>query len=75
MTEDEIGLYNYLRINKSRVENAHTKTLIFNAPLKDAYPGQFLMAWLPGIGEKPFSISGNDPLSLTICDVDRKSVV
>ena len=69
MTEDEIGLYNYLRIKKSRVENAHTKTLIFNAPLKDAYPGQFVMAWLPGIGEKPFSISGNDPLSLTICDV------
>ena len=69
MTEDEIGLYNYLRIKKSRVENAHTKTLIFNATLKDAYPGQFVMAWLPGIGEKPFSISGNDPLSLTICDV------
>jgi len=27
------------------------------------------MAWLPGIGEKPFSISGNTPLALTVADV------
>jgi len=33
-----------------------TRSLVVSAPF-DALPGQFLMAWLPGVGEKPFSIS------------------
>ncbi|HOI10903.1 MAG TPA: dihydroorotate dehydrogenase electron transfer subunit, partial [Myxococcota bacterium] len=41
---------------------------ILDAPLPSE-PGQFVMAWLPDVGEKPFSISGNDPLTLTVCDV------
>lgn len=35
----------------------------------DAQPGQFVMAWLPGIGEKPFSVAALDPLSLLVVDV------
>ncbi len=69
MPHKENGLFQVLRINRIRKENAHTQTLMMNASLPDAYPGQFVMAWLPGIGEKPFSISGNDPLTLTVCDV------
>lgn len=34
-----------------------------------AQPGQFVMAWLPGIGEKPFSIASMDPCSLLVVDV------
>lgn len=34
-----------------------------------AQPGQFVMAWLPGIGEKPFSVAAMDPLSLLVVDV------
>ena len=34
-----------------------------------AEPGQFVMVWLPGIGEKPFSIADMDPLSLMVVDV------
>ncbi len=34
-----------------------------------AEPGQFVMAWLPGIGEKPFSIAAMDPFSLMVVDV------
>ena len=35
----------------------------------EAGPGQFVMAWLPGIGEKPFSIAGMAPFSLMVVDV------
>lgn len=51
------------------VENSHTKTLRFNGGLEGAMPGQFVMVWLPGVGEKPFSIAAAAPLALTISDV------
>lgn len=63
------GLFTTYCIQEVRQENAFTWSLVFDAPLADSIPGQFVMAWLPNIGEKPFSISGNDPLSLTIADV------
>ena len=63
------GLFQASRIDRVRKENADTLTLFLDASLPDASPGQFVMAWLPGVGEKPFSISGNDPLTLTVCAV------
>ena len=35
----------------------------------EAQPGQFVMVWLPGIGEKPFSIASLDPFGLLVVDV------
>lgn len=35
----------------------------------DAEPGQFLMVWLPGEGEKPISIMYPDPLTITVARV------
>jgi dihydroorotate dehydrogenase electron transfer subunit len=35
----------------------------------NASPGQFVMAWLPGIGEKPYSIATMAPFSLLVVDV------
>jgi len=63
------GLFDAYRVSQVRVENDRTRTLVFESPLPESYPGQYVMAWLPGIGEKPFSISGNDPLALTVADV------
>jgi len=57
-----------MRIVSVQQINAHTRTLVLDQSLP-CQPGQFLMLWLPGVGEKPFSIAGNDPLSLTIVDV------
>jgi len=34
----------------------------------NAKPGQFVFAWLPGVGEKPFSIMDNSPLTLGILE-------
>lgn len=34
----------------------------------NAKPGQFVFAWIPGIGEKPFSVMDDDPLTLGILE-------
>ncbi|MBW1850881.1 MAG: dihydroorotate dehydrogenase electron transfer subunit [Deltaproteobacteria bacterium] len=41
------------------VHNGENVTLRLGAKI-DFSPGQFLMIWLPGINEKPFSIAGHD---------------
>jgi len=35
----------------------------------DAGPGQFVMAWLPGIDEKPFSLMAASPVTLAVAGV------
>ncbi|MBS1252452.1 MAG: Dihydroorotate dehydrogenase B (NAD(+)), electron transfer subunit [Anaerolineales bacterium] len=49
-------------------ENARTKTLVLDASI-DATPGQFIMAWLPGFDEKPFSLANDDPVTITVARV------
>lgn len=39
--------------------------LIFDKNL-EIKPGQFIFAWLPGVGEKPFSVLDNQPLTLAV---------
>ena len=56
-------------ITEIRIENYRTKTFIFDKPLPEAQPGQYVMAWLPDVGEKPFSIAGGDPLALMVVAV------
>lgn len=48
--------------------NPVTSWLTFDGDIC-AQPGQFVMAWLPNIGEKPFSIAGIDPFGLLVVDV------
>jgi len=43
--------------------------MVFDQPLDNAEPGQFVMLWLPGVGEKPFSILNNDPFSIAVTSV------
>ena len=56
------------KITEIRQENATNKTFVLNGKL-DAQPGQFVMAWLPGMQDKPFSLAHADPISLTIAAV------
>lgn len=49
-------------------ESRSVRTFVLNTAI-DAEPGQFLMLWLPGAGEKPVSIMNPDPLSLTVARV------
>ena len=39
--------------------------LVFDGKM-DIQPGRFVFAWVPGVGEKPFSVLDNDPLTLSI---------
>jgi dihydroorotate dehydrogenase electron transfer subunit len=49
-------------------ENRSTRSFVFDTSI-DAEPGQFLMLWLPGAGEKPISILRPDPLTVTVARV------
>ncbi|HAE85593.1 MAG TPA: dihydroorotate dehydrogenase electron transfer subunit [Anaerolineaceae bacterium] len=66
---NQAGLFTAYRIQEKRLENAVTCSLVLDGSLPDALPGQFVMAWLPGIDERPFSLSGNDPMRITVADV------
>jgi dihydroorotate dehydrogenase electron transfer subunit len=55
-------------ITDIKSENAYTKTFILDGALT-AQPGQFVMAWLPGHEDKPFSLANADPISLTVAAV------
>jgi dihydroorotate dehydrogenase electron transfer subunit len=57
-----------MTIDQVRVDNERTRTFTFDQPLP-AEPGQFVMAWLPDVGEKPFSVAGADPFALTVVAV------
>lgn len=55
-------------ISEILVENSYTKTLVLAGTLA-ATPGQFVMVWLPGVEEKPFSLAGADPIRLVVAAV------
>jgi dihydroorotate dehydrogenase electron transfer subunit len=56
------------RIVSITAESATVRTLVFDRRM-EAGPGQFVMAWLPGVDEKPFSLVCADPVTLTIARV------
>ncbi|MFC2038001.1 hypothetical protein ACFLYD_08625, partial [Chloroflexota bacterium] len=49
-------------------ESVQVRTLVLDLHLQ-AEPGQFVMAWLPGVDEKPFSLVRAAPATLTIARV------
>lgn len=57
-----------LKISRIQVENGYTKTFVLDGAVQ-AVPGQFMMAWLPGLEDKPFSLAGADPITLTVAAV------
>ena len=61
--------YQSFRLVYIRQENSATNSLIFDQPLINAHPGQFVMVWLPGIGEKPYSILDCEPFSIAVTSV------
>lgn len=56
------------RVTEKIVENAKTVSLVLDSAM-EAAPGQFAMLWIPGLDEKPFSISGAQPLMVTVSRV------
>ena len=62
------GLPQLFKIAAIRQENAATRSFVLEGSL-EAAPGQFVMAWLPGVDEKPFSLAHADPVMLTVAAV------
>lgn len=62
------GVHTPYRVVAVRLEGRCGVTLHLDAPLP-AQPGQFVMAWLPGIEERPLCLMDDDPAALTIADV------
>jgi dihydroorotate dehydrogenase electron transfer subunit len=57
-----------MRIVRIQQENERTRTFTLDGSL-NAEPGQFVMAWLPGVDEKPLSLAAADPAALTVAAV------
>jgi dihydroorotate dehydrogenase electron transfer subunit len=68
MIHSKTSLPQAARIVSITNENHTIRTFVLDQRL-EAEPGQFVMAWLPGIDEKPFSLVRADPVTLTICQV------
>ena len=62
------GLHTAYRVVRRVEEGTAGVSLILDGALA-AEPGQFVMAWLPGVEERPLAVMDDDPLSLTVCDV------
>jgi dihydroorotate dehydrogenase electron transfer subunit len=56
------------RIVERRDETPRVRTLVFDLSMQ-AQPGQFVMAWLPGVDEKPFSLVRARPVTLAVARV------
>ena len=56
-----------LRVDTKKIENNNFATLFFNHAISFK-PGQFVMVWIPGIDEKPYTISyhSQDQFAITI---------
>lgn len=60
--------YRVFRVLDVTTEGTVGATLCFSACCA-ARPGQFVMVWLPGIGERPFTVMDDAPFRLTIAAV------
>ncbi len=63
------GLPKAFRVSKVTRHNERAISLYLDGTLPGTQPGQFVMAWLPEVGEKPYSVAGLDPLRLMVVDV------
>jgi len=56
------------KVKKSMQENYRVRTIVIEHDM-NALPGQFLMVWMPGLGERPMSIGDNKPLTISVANV------
>jgi dihydroorotate dehydrogenase electron transfer subunit len=61
------------KIRKVIEENYRVKTIEIDHNMEKALPGQFLMVWVPGAGERPMSIGNGNPLTISVAEVGKVS--
>lgn len=57
------------KIKSVSSENYRVNTIVIDSNLSSAKSGQFLMIWIPGVGERPMSIGNNSPLTISVANV------
>ena len=62
------SLMNYkpFKVTKKILHSEDTAILILDGEMKDFEAGQFVFLWIPGVGEKPFSVAKKEPLTFVI---------
>jgi dihydroorotate dehydrogenase electron transfer subunit len=60
-------------VKKVMEENYRVKTIEVDHDMKKALPGQFIMVWIPGMGERPMSIGNSDPLTISVANIGSVS--
>ena len=60
--------YQVYRVQRLIEEGEAGVTLVLSGTLS-ARAGQFVMAWLPGVDERPFTVMNDDPLMMTVARV------
>jgi dihydroorotate dehydrogenase electron transfer subunit len=63
-----MAIHRALRVKRVVPEGQAGVSLMLDGDLP-AEPGQFVMVWLPGVEERPFTVMDDAPLSLTIARV------
>ena len=59
--------YKKVRIEK-KIDSACDFNIIQTDEIMLSEPGQFIFVWIPGVGEKPFSVMDDDPLTLGVLE-------
>lgn len=62
------GLMDYkpFKVVKKVLHSSDTVLITLDGALKGFKPGEFVFLWIPGVGEKPFSVATSDPLMFII---------
>lgn len=62
------SLMNYkpFKVTMKILHSEDTAILILDGEMKDFEAGQFVFLWIPGVGEKPFSVAKKEPLTFVI---------
>ena len=62
------AIHRVFRVTTRRLEGDAGVSLFFDGDLSVS-PGQFVMVWLPGIEERPYSVMDANPLTLTVAAI------
>jgi dihydroorotate dehydrogenase electron transfer subunit len=60
-------------VKKVSGENYRVKTIEIEHAMENALPGQFVMVWMPAVGERPMSIGNSYPLTISVANVGKVS--
>ena len=70
VVKDLIMQYNEFKIKDIKKVDDDLRIFYFDKDFS-CLPGQYVFTWIPGIGEKPFSVADNFPLTLAARNVGR----